>query len=410
MVFWGKEIKPGESYQLEPLPVPYSRLHVSQATLGFKENEKANERVVLKCQPADEDAEEVLICSLRSGQNDTCSLDLNFEEPVTFTVQGNNSIHLAGYCQYPDSDEDEDHDTDDESDEERLTAGDLRSHFLAMDDEADEDEDEDEDEEDEDEDEDTPVARSSKEPKDLRETIAKMANKRGALTPEGGNKKAKLEAGKSAANGTPAKGSEQNNKQTPKTPAQQQPGNNKKDAKTPQGAKTPAGQDQKPSENNKTNGANNKTPAKDAKTPAKDAKTPAAGKDAKTPAKDAQTPASGKKPSVRKFPNGLEIEDIAMGKPDGKLAKPGTRVTMNYTGKLKTGKIFDTSVGKKPFTFRLGVGEVIKGWDVGVQGMRVGDKRKLTIPPQMAYGAEGVKGTIPGNATLLFDVELVSVK
>ncbi|CAM6030181.1 unnamed protein product [Sphagnum balticum] len=115
--------------------------------------------------------------------------------------------------------------------------------------------------------------------------------------------------------------------------------------------------------------------------------------------------------TMKKYPNGLEIENIAMGKPDGKQAKPGKRVSMHYIGKLKSnGKIFDSNVGKKPFDFRLGVGEVIKGWDVGVNGMRVGDKRRLTIPPQMAYGPEGVKGTIPGNAWLTFDVELVAVK
>lgn len=87
------------------------------------------------------------------------------------------------------------------------------------------------------------------------------------------------------------------------------------------------------------------------------------------------------------------------------------QVAMKYIGKLKSnGKVFDSTVGKKAFEFRLGVGEVIKGWDVGVEGMRVGDKRRLTIPPQMAYGAKGVPGTIPGNAWLTFDVELVNVK
>ncbi|KAH8968039.1 hypothetical protein BDL97_03G108600 [Sphagnum fallax] len=114
---------------------------------------------------------------------------------------------------------------------------------------------------------------------------------------------------------------------------------------------------------------------------------------------------------VKKHSNGLNIEDITMGKSDGKQAKPGKRVSMRYIGKLvSNGKIFDSNIGKKPFDFRLGAGEVIKGWDIGVNGMRVGDKRRLTIPPQMAYGPEGVKGTIPGNAWLTFDVELVAVK
>ncbi|KAJ7522081.1 hypothetical protein O6H91_19G082500 [Diphasiastrum complanatum] len=116
-------------------------------------------------------------------------------------------------------------------------------------------------------------------------------------------------------------------------------------------------------------------------------------------------------PVVRRYPNGFEVEEISMGKPDGKQAKPGKRVSMHYTGKLKSnGKIFDSNIGKKAFEFRLGVGEVIKGWDIGVNGMRIGDRRRMTIPPQMAYGASGVPGTIPQNAWLIFDVELVNVK
>jgi FK506-binding nuclear protein len=84
-------------------------------------------------------------------------------------------------------------------------------------------------------------------------------------------------------------------------------------------------------------------------------------------------------------------------------------VQMKYVGRLKSnGKVFDASKGA-PFTFRLGVGEVIKGWDIGVKGMRVGDKRKLVIPPDMAYGKKGAPGAIPPNAWLEFDIELVNV-
>ena len=104
----------------------------------------------------------------------------------------------------------------------------------------------------------------------------------------------------------------------------------------------------------------------------------------------------------------MEIVNISMGKPNGAVAKSGKKVTMKYVGKLQSGKIFDQTRGNATFSFRLGVGEVIKGWDVGVEGMRVGDKRRLTIPPAMAYGKKGVKGAIPGNATLIFDVELVN--
>ncbi|KAL8160280.1 hypothetical protein V2J09_001817 [Rumex salicifolius] len=113
--------------------------------------------------------------------------------------------------------------------------------------------------------------------------------------------------------------------------------------------------------------------------------------------------------NVRNYPNGLIVEEVEMGKPDGKRASAGKKVLVRYIGKLqKSGKIFDSNIGKAPFKFILGVGQVIKGWDVGVEGMRVGDKRKLTIPPSMGYGAKGA-GPIPSNAWLEFNVELVNV-
>ncbi|KZV46739.1 hypothetical protein F511_09966 [Dorcoceras hygrometricum] len=88
---------------------------------------------------------------------------------------------------------------------------------------------------------------------------------------------------------------------------------------------------------------------------------------------------------VRTFSNGLVIEEVAMGKPDGRRASPGEKVSVHYVGKLKNGKIFDSNIGRAPFKFRLGIGQVIKGWDIGVNGMRIGDKRRLTIPPAMGY-------------------------
>ncbi|KAF5732303.1 peptidyl-prolyl cis-trans isomerase FKBP53-like [Tripterygium wilfordii] len=118
------------------------------------------------------------------------------------------------------------------------------------------------------------------------------------------------------------------------------------------------------------------------------------------------------KPSkVRTWANGLVVEELAMGKPDGKRAFLGSQVGVHYIGKLKkNGKIFDSNVGRAPFKFRLGVGQVIKGWDVGIDGMRVGDKRRLTIPPPMGYGTQGAGGKIPPNSWLVFDVELVNVR
>jgi peptidylprolyl isomerase len=110
-----------------------------------------------------------------------------------------------------------------------------------------------------------------------------------------------------------------------------------------------------------------------------------------------------------KTASGLEYWDIKVG--TGATAQAGHHVKVDYTGWLTNGKKFDSSVGTgKPFDFMLGGGQVIKGWDEGVAGMKVGGKRQLRIPPDLAYGEKGYPGAIPANATLIFDVQLVDVK
>ena len=106
---------------------------------------------------------------------------------------------------------------------------------------------------------------------------------------------------------------------------------------------------------------------------------------------------------------GLKYVDQAVG--TGEAAVAGKNVSVHYTGWLENGKKFDSSVDRgQPFSFPLGAGRVIKGWDEGVQGMKVGGKRKLTIPSDLGYGSRGAGGVIPPNATLIFDVELLGVK
>jgi FKBP-type peptidyl-prolyl cis-trans isomerase FkpA len=107
-------------------------------------------------------------------------------------------------------------------------------------------------------------------------------------------------------------------------------------------------------------------------------------------------------------PTGLKYEDLVEGK--GEAAHAGQTVTVHYTGWLVDGKKFDSSKDRnQPFPFTLGKGQVIKGWDEGVQGMKVGGKRKLTIPASLGYGPRGAAGVIPPKATLIFEVELLKI-
>jgi len=177
----------------------------------------------------------------------------------------------------------------------------------------------------------------------------------------------------------------------------------KQEAKTPKESKTPKQEVKTPKLESKTPKEEAKTPKQDAKTPKDESKTPK--QEPKTP-KDAQTP--GKTPK-RTLKGGVVAEDIIEG--TGPECKTGNMVGMYYEGRLKsTNKKFDALQSGKPFKFKLGSGQVIKGWDVGVLGMKVGGKRKLIIPPQLGYGAQGAAPDIPPNATLVFDIECKLVK
>jgi FKBP-type peptidyl-prolyl cis-trans isomerase len=105
----------------------------------------------------------------------------------------------------------------------------------------------------------------------------------------------------------------------------------------------------------------------------------------------------------------LQIDDLSPG--TGTEATDGRTVSVHYTGTLTNGEKFDSSLDRgRPFEFTLGAGRVIKGWEQGVRGMKVGGKRKLTIPPELGYGARGFPPVIPANATLVFEIELLDVK
>ncbi|KAL4449050.1 hypothetical protein ABPG77_007767 [Micractinium sp. CCAP 211/92] len=434
MAFWGCEVKPGGKptpFVPPPMDDGHSpRLHLSQACLSTKA--KPGTKAALRVRVSEE-GEPLLVCVLREGGTESVGLDLIFDQYTEFSVEGGAPIHLTGYYMpefeagddesddeeggFPpgqllgydeygvpvladeyDSEEDSDYETEDSDEDEEMGSGDedgdldpprrvviedvtdsegrnlkalpapeqANGKKAVAEDEDDSEEEEEEDEEGEEEEEDSEEEEEeSEEEEPAQQTAPKQQHKQ----QQAAGQKRKAE----------------------QQPAEQQPA--KKDAKQQAAAAMPTSKQQQ--------GAVAAAAQKQQKQQQQQQQQK--GKDA------AATPAA--KSKVRTFPNGFEIEELKQGRPDGKLAKAGKKVLMRYVGKLKSnGKVFDETKGNKTFTFRLGVGEVIKGWDRGVEGMRVGDKRRLTIPPQMAYGSSGVKGAIPPNAWLVFDVELVDVK
>ena len=136
---------------------------------------------------------------------------------------------------------------------------------------------------------------------------------------------------------------------------------------------------------------------------------PSTGAPNQTEVKTVETPSINMSESeIKETGTGLKYKVITAG--TGATPKKGDTVIVHYTGTLEDGTKFDSSRDRgQPFSFKLGAGQVIKGWDEGLSDMRVGDRRTLIIPPDLGYGARGAGGVIPGNATLIFDVELLRI-
>jgi len=264
--------------------------------------------------------------------------------------------------------EDEDDESDDDDNDETMDAD--------MDDLENEEEEE-SDDEDDGEEEESEVEQEEEAPTPKKETPKKDKKKKEKKPAENGDTPAKAN-GQAAA---PPK------KDTPAKPPKEEP------ALTPKAAKVAEGAAETPKSKKKDKKNKNKEKVAEGATPAKQP-------DAAKPASPTKTP----KPQKMTLKGGIVAEDIRVG--NGPEAKAGKHVGMYYKGTLtKSGKQFDAQLQGKPFKFKLGKGEVIKGWDVGVEGMKVGGKRKLTIPPHMAYGKDGAGPDIPPNASLTFEVE-----
>ncbi len=201
---------------------------------------------------------------------------------------------------------------------------------------------------------------------------------------------------------------------SPKKQVNGTPKSDNKKAKTPDTPKSDSASNSEPGADGespkKKKKKNKKNKNKEGKENTSDNSNKAAGatpEKNKTEAKQTPPAATPKTPK-RTLKGGIVVEDLKMG--NGPEAKPGKMVGMYYDGKLKSNnKRFDSTLKGAPFKFKLGKGEVIKGWDVGLEGIKVGGKRRLTIPPKLAYGAQGAAPDIPPNATLVFEVECKQV-
>ncbi|KAF8114062.1 hypothetical protein N665_0043s0126 [Sinapis alba] len=445
MGFWGLEVKPGKPQTYHPKN-EQGKLHLTQATLG---SGSGKEKSVIQCSIAGNTP--VYLCSLLPKQTECCPLNLEFDdddEAVEFSVTGDRSIHLSGFLEAYDEEESE---QDEDDSDVGVDVGEIESEDLS-----DYDSEEDEDEMDEDQmdrfedflDRNLEMYRQSSVPnsgvvieeiedeeKPAEDKKAKRSKKKSQATKdENANKQIVV---KESADVPVLENEDEDGFPIPKekmsSDVDEQGSNKKRKAKASEkdGGQESANKKKNQKEKKETTQTSSNQKAQDgtvnsatigsSKTPDKSAE-----KNNKKQKKNSNEEATVEKPSSasvernqvnskasqeQTYPGGLVVEELKLGKPNGKKATPGKRVSVRYIGKLqKNGKIFDSNIGKAPFKFKLGGGEVIKGWDVGVNGMRVGDKRKLTIPPSMGYGARGAGGQIPPNAWLSFDVELIDVK
>ena len=445
--FFGVEARPGRRTPYVP-PPEEMRLHLTGATLGA--DPRKGERVVLKVRVS-EGGREIFVCSFRGGGQEHCPLDLVLDEYAEFSIEGACSVHLVGYYMPEFGPEGEGDSSEEEDDDEEWMEGDSESDYSSsgesddseLDDEerahlrralmdggavlVDSDNSEGYDDYSEED-----YSQSDEEAPELvpmedRPTIEEVFGEEDeAKEAEAKAKGKRARAEKRADAAKASEGAAEDTDGNLRLPQKRGPGElggrEVRAAKRLEGAGISNKKPQKEKargEDGSSKGEGGKSAAAE---PKKGGKAAAEGskKGGKGDKGTEEGPGKGEKggkgkekaqqEDIRRYPNGFEVIVLTRGAPDGKVAKPGKRVQVRYTGRLQAnGKVFDKTKGSATFSFRLGVGEVIQGWDVGVRGMRVGDKRRLTVPPEMGYGNQ-TQGSIPANSTLVFDVDLVGVK
>ncbi|KAF9090711.1 peptidylprolyl isomerase fpr4 [Mortierella sp. AD031] len=400
--FWGLTILPDKTYT----QIVDSSFKVSMAALDEQTKPgRTSVRVSV-------DKKSLVLCSLTSGKVDQQKVDLIFTEgeEITFSVTGDNIVHLSGNY-LPDDvimggnggvggDDDDDEEDDDiysgyDQDEDgniMISQGTKRLADLIGDEAEDEDseddpdftgedDDEDEDDSEEDDDEESSIRYGAQAEDDVDDSDDDEN--------EDQDKEGKDDSGEDEDD---SEDSSENSEDDEPVPVKKET--------------APAVKKQKVSEE-KAVIVKPKQEAAPAK--AQEAKEVKEVKAVKEEVKKQEA----KKQEIKKghkktLPNGMIIEDIKVG--DGSRAKSGKKIGMRYIGRLQNGKVFDKNTSGKPFKFELGAGEVIKGWDLGILGMKIGGERRLTIPPSLAYGSQGCPPDIPQSATLVFEVKLLSMK
>ncbi|KAI8980416.1 hypothetical protein BDB01DRAFT_836637 [Pilobolus umbonatus] len=359
--FWGLELIPGKTYTQE-VTTPF---RVAMAALSDELKSESRSSVHVSV-----NGNNYVLCTLIPNKIEQQLLDIVFAEgeEVVFSTSGENVIHLTGNYTFNDE---EDSDYNEELLQQYMN-GEMGSDDEEIDsDEVGEDSDEEleevSDEEEEEEEEEKVVTKPSK--KRAAESVVEPQTKKQKATKEEPKKEPKKEVKKEE----PKK---EVKKEEPK----------KKEAKKDVKKEEPKKEEPKKKE------AKKEEPKKEESKKKEDKK---------------EEPKAA--PKITKLPNGLVTEDVKVG--SGASCKSGQRIGMRYIGKLASnGKVFDKNVSGKPFVFNLGRSEVIKGWDIGIVGMKVGGERKLMIPAALAYGKRGAPPDIPKNANLVFDVKLVSIK
>lgn len=389
--FFGIQIESGKTYTQtveNTFRVTMSALDVS----ALEQNKKLSRRSVLMVQTSDDmEDKEFILCSLSAEKCEQQPLDIVFSsgETVTFSIKGDLPVHLTGTYVMPEDedflsdDEDEEIDSDavvSTSEEEEIVdslgssedgmSDDMEDELSSVDDEG------------------SPLTEAEIQRKFKEfakanligiEELESSEDENGLTTPTIEEIVSEEEVVEEVVEKLPSN----------KTPKQPKNSNKRKNNSNDQ-----AKENKKPAkavESEKSNAAQAEALKKDQST--------------EKIAKSQKQEASGPKKQV--LAGGLVVEDKTGG--NGAVAKPGKRVAVRYIGKLKNGKVFDQNTKGDPFKFKLGSGEVIKGWDMGIKGMKVGGTRAITIPANLAYGSRGAPPDIPPNATLSFEVKLLAV-